>query len=62
MRAGKPTPTEQQLKEITILDVFENAAVVKIVATDWIDYLQLAKWNGRWMIINVLWEGKPRPQ
>ena len=42
-------------------DVFENAASVKVVASDWIDYLHMAKWNGRWVIVNVLWELKPAP-
>src|SRR5438034_7745133 len=32
---------------------------VKIVASDWIDYLHLAKYDGRWVIVNVLWELKP---
>ena len=58
---GKQTPKEQQLKEVTILDRFHNAAVVKIVASDWIDYLSVAKFNGEWKIINVLWELKPKP-
>lgn len=57
---GKNTPAAQQQKEVTILDVFENAAAVKVVASDWIDYMQLAKFNGRWVIINVLWEFKPK--
>jgi hypothetical protein len=56
---GKQTPKEKQLKEVTILDVFENAASVKVVASDWIDYLHIAKWNGHWVIVNVLWEMKP---
>jgi hypothetical protein len=47
--------------DVTILDVFENAASAKIVASDWIDYLHLARWNGRWVIVNVLWELKPAP-
>lgn len=59
MRAKTPTPKEQQQKDITILDVFENAASVKVVASDWIDYLHVGKFNGRWVIINVLWELKP---
>ncbi len=37
-----------------------NAAVAKVIASDWVDYLELAKWNGRWVIVNVLWESKPR--
>jgi hypothetical protein len=56
---GKQTPKERQQKDVTILDVFENAASVKIVASDWVDYLQIAKFNGRWLIVNVLWEMKP---
>jgi Putative lumazine-binding len=58
---GKNTPQDRQLKEVTILDRYNNAAVVKIVASDWIDYLQVAKFNGDWKIINVLWELKPKP-
>lgn len=56
---GKQTPKEKQQKDVTILDVFANAASVKVVASDWIDYLHMAKWNGRWVIVNVLWEMKP---
>jgi Putative lumazine-binding len=56
---GKDTPKERQQKDVTILDIFEQAASVKIVASDWVDYLHLAKFNGRWVIVNVLWELKP---
>jgi hypothetical protein len=55
---GSRTPKERQQKDYTLLDVFNSAAVAKIVASDWIDYLELAKWNGRWVIVNVLWEYK----
>ncbi len=58
---GKDTPKEKQQKDVTILDVFGNAASVKVVASDWIDYLHIAKSNGRWVIVNVLWELKPKP-
>jgi hypothetical protein len=58
---GKKTPPDKQQKDVTILDRFGNAAVVKIVATDWIDYLQEGKLNGEWKIVNVLWERKPTP-
>jgi hypothetical protein len=57
---GKNTPKERQQKDVTILDTFENAACVKVVASDWVDYLQIAKFNGRWVIVNVLWELKPK--
>lgn len=58
---GKNTPKEKQQKDVTVLDIFGNAASAKIVASDWVDYLHLAKWNGRWVIVNVLWELKPPP-
>ncbi|HMG73547.1 MAG TPA: nuclear transport factor 2 family protein [Pyrinomonadaceae bacterium] len=57
---GKNTPADKQQKDVTILDVYENAASVKVVASDWIDYLHMAKFNGRWVIVNVLWELKPQ--
>ena len=59
---GKNTPKEKQQKDVTILDVYQNAASVKIVASDWIDYLHIARSNGRWVIVNVLWELKPKPK
>ena len=56
---GKDTPKEKQIKDIVILDVFENAASVKAVMSAWIDYMHIAKFNGRWVIVNVLWELNP---
>ena len=58
-RAGRPTPEAERQSDVNVLDVFENAASVKVVAAAWIDYLHLVKWNGRWLIVNVLWEMKP---
>jgi len=58
--SGKNTPPERQQKEATILDVFGNAASVKLVMDGWIDYLHVAKFDGRWVIVNVLWEMKPK--
>jgi hypothetical protein len=59
---GKRTPKEQQQKDITVLDRFNNAAVVKVVASGWVDYLEVVKFDGQWKIINVLWELKAPPQ
>ncbi len=57
---GKETPKDRQQKDVTILDIFGNAACAKAVMSDWIDYMQLAKVDGRWVIVNVLWERKPK--
>jgi hypothetical protein len=53
---GSRTPAADQRKDVRILDVFQNAASVRIDASTWIDYLHLVKWRGEWKIINVLWE------
>ena len=57
---GKATPVANRRKDVWILDVFEGAATARVDASDWVDYLQLARWNGRWVIVNVLWELRPQ--
>jgi hypothetical protein len=56
---GKETPPERQQKDVAILDIFENVASVRATMSDWIDYMQMARMDGRWVIVNVLWEMKP---
>jgi Putative lumazine-binding len=47
-------------KDVVIYDVMDQTASVKLVA-DWgIDYMHLAKFDGKWMIINVLWQSYPK--
>jgi len=57
--AQRPVPEEERVKDVKILDVYENVASVRIDAAQWIDYLHLARWNGEWKIVNVLWEMHP---
>jgi hypothetical protein len=52
---GSDTPADKRRYEITILDRYEEIAAVKVVANEYIDYLQLAKQNGVWLIVNALW-------
>lgn len=59
---GKQTPKDEQQKDVTILDVFGSAATVKLEMRDWIDYMHVAKFNGKWVIVNVLWELKPKKE
>ena len=46
-------------KDIQIYDVLDQTASVKLTAEWGIDYMHLAKLNGKWMIINVLWQSHP---
>jgi hypothetical protein len=43
-------------KEVKLLDVSALTASVKLIADEWIDYMHIAKVNGEWKIINVLWQ------
>ena len=56
---GKQTPVVQRRTDVRILDVFGNTASVRVDADSWIDYMHIGRWNGRWVIINVLWENRP---
>jgi hypothetical protein len=61
-RAHPPVPQAERRKDVQILSTFGNAAVVRIDATEWVDYIEQIKWNGSWKIINVVWENRPETQ
>ena len=52
--------TSESPKKITVFDVLDKIATAKVEALWGIDYFHLAKINGRWMIINVLWQDYPK--
>jgi len=56
---GRQTPAEKRRTEVRILDIFGNAATVRVDADSWIDYLQIGQVDGEWKILNVLWELRP---
>ncbi len=58
---GSTTPAAERRADVTVLDVFRGAAVVRVDATDWVDYLQLVEEDDRWLILNVLWELREAP-
>lgn len=47
---------ETPKKEVVILDAYDKVASVKLIADDWIDYLHIVKLNGKWQLVNVLWQ------
>jgi hypothetical protein len=47
-------------KEVVIFEVSDQTASAKVTASWGIDYLHLAKYEGRWKIINVLWQSLPK--
>lgn len=47
-------------KEVIIFDVADQTASVKVTAAWGIDYMHLAKYDGKWKIINILWQSPPK--
>jgi len=48
-------------KEIVVFDVADQTASAKLTARWGIDYLHLAKFDGKWMITDILYQTPPRP-
>ena len=46
-------------KEVVIFDVLDQTASAKLTAVWGIDYMHLAKYDGKWMIVNILWQTPP---
>jgi hypothetical protein len=44
--------------QVAILDVFAETACARVDSPEYVDYLHLAKSDGRWQIINVLWANR----
>jgi Putative lumazine-binding len=52
--SGKEIPVSERVKKIEVLDVYRNAASVKIVTGRWIDYMHLSRLNGEWRVLDVV--------
>lgn len=59
---GSDTPGEKRKTEVTIQDMYGNAASVRVDAGGWVDYMHMAKWQEEWKIINVLWALNPNQE
>ncbi len=55
-RFGKDAP-----KTVEVFDVLDKTAAAKLTAGWGIDYLHLAKYDGKWMIVQVIWQSYPVP-
>jgi len=48
------------VKEVVVFDVADQTASAKVTAVWGIDYIHLAKYDGKWKIINILWQSPPK--
>lgn len=54
------TPVDEQIKDVQILDVYGEIASVRVESHIFVDYLHIGRFNDQWMVINALWQFKPR--
>ena len=52
---GTDTPPEKRYYNVTILDVYDGIACVKAESYEYVEYLNLARSERTWVIVNVLW-------
>lgn len=43
-------------KKVVVLDLLDNTASAKLIAHWGVDYMHLAKYDGQWKIVNILWQ------
>ena len=59
VREGKQSTPANAPKVVELLDVQDQTAAAKLTAWWGLDYLLLAKYDGRWMISSVMWQSPP---
>jgi hypothetical protein len=56
---NKDGKRDTKIKNVEILDMADQTAVVKITASWGIDYMLVGKYDGRWKISQILWQSPP---
>jgi hypothetical protein len=56
---NKDGKRDTTIKEVAVLDVLDQTAVAKVTASWGIDYMLLGKYEGRWKIVQILWQSHP---
>ena len=56
---NKDKKRDTSIKVVAVLDVLDQTAVAKVTAAWGVDYMQLAKFEGRWKIVQILWQSHP---
>lgn len=58
---GADVPRDSLHYKIDIMEVLQEVAMVRCETARYVDFLQLAKSDGRWLIVNVLYTTIARP-
>jgi hypothetical protein len=49
----------KSVKTVEVLDLMDQTAVLKVTAVWGVDHMQLAKFDGTWQILHILWQSPP---
>lgn len=60
VKANKRQRPANEIKKVEIYEVADQTASAKLTAYWGIDYLLLAKYDGKWMIRQVMWQTPPK--
>lgn len=55
------TPREQWDRSVKVLDIAGDAAVARVETPWFVDYFHLGRFGDRWVIVNAMWQPKPKP-
>ena len=58
---GTKTPGEGRKVSVRVLGISEDIAVAEASSSEYIEYLSLARCNGQWTIVNILWRFRSAP-
>jgi hypothetical protein len=56
---NKEGKRDTSIKQVAVLEVLDQTAVAKVTASWGIDYMLLAKYDGKWLIQQILWQSPP---
>lgn len=55
MGGGAKVSPEERKIAVQVLEVSGDIAVARASSSEYLEYLSLAKCNGKWVIVNILW-------
>ena len=60
---GSNTPPERRNIVVGVVEVSGDIAIARASSSQYLEYLSVARCNGQWVIINILWrfQNPPRP-
>jgi hypothetical protein len=56
---NKDGKRDTSIKEVVVLDVLDQTATAKVVASWGIDYMLMGKYDGKWKTVQILWQSHP---